>query len=1189
MKRLISHRFYRGRQLDFGCLFLASLFVIGVLTGAPSAQVVNTNIIHIFRGDGAYDFFGRSVSNAGDVNGDGYADSIAGGIGAGSGGIAKVFSGQDGSILYTFHGDSAGDGFGQSVSGAGDVNKDGFADLIVGADGADNNGSGSGSARVFSGKDGSVLYTFNGDSAGDYFGYSVAGAGDVNRDGFADLIVGAYRDDSNVYESGSARVFSGKDGSILYTFNGDMYRDHFGYSVAGAGDVNGDGFADLIVGASRDMYRPGSARVFSGKDGSVLYTFNGDSAGDLFGSSVAGPGDVNGDGFADLIVGAHWDDNNGSNAGSARVFSGKDGSVLYTFNGDSAGDSFGSSVAGAGDVNHDGWPDLIVGAPYDDDTFTDAGSARVFSGRDGSILFTCYGESDSDFFGVAVSSAGDVNRDCRDDILVGASWNDANGARSGSAYVFSGDPGPVAPGPCPSSGGDVLFTLYGPPGSKGFGMNVSHAGDVNGDGLGDLLVMASAYAYVFSGQDQALLYTLTPTTWGRGTRACSGAGDVNRDGFDDIVLGYFASNKGLGEVNIFSGKDGSLIRHHPGSGGNFGSAANAAGDVNNDGFADIIVGAPYDSSSGKGAGRVFVFSGMDGMTLHDIKGSSTAESLGWSVSGAGDVNGDGYADFIAGAIGAGSGGIAKVFSGQDGTVLHTLTTPSSLWTGFGYDVSGAGDVNDDGFDDVIVGAPYSRINGYSSGSVAVFSGQDGSILYEFHGDSTYDYFGWSVRGAGDVDGDGRPDLIVGAYGDDNNGSISGSARVFSGKDGSILVTYDGDSTGHRFGESVSGAGDVNGDGLADLVVGATQGGYARVFTVRTADPDLSTVAVNPSATVLGGVAEITVVPRVAGGELLGSGHDVVITTTLGTLLGSVEDHCDGSYPQRIQGTALGTALISATVDSVTLNSGATLTVFDPENFGKVVGVDGQSTPFGYASIQMAVDDVQARNLNAILIAPGSYDEVVFVKNATGLVIQPGSLEGTVTLRGIRMAKCANLSLQRLVIDAAGTGRPGIDLLPGAGNENRSIFVAGCEIRNTGTGAAGICVGNFASGVQIANCRIENCGGDGIHLKGAGGLHLIHACEIWSNQWNGIRIDRDQAGVTISVCCIKENGKKGHKSRSYGIFRERASGPYDPTDVTLELNVLKINHGVLVPSRSDKNVGNYDQIIDTTDEQYGYTP
>ena len=409
---------------------LLVFFLVSATVDSLSAQTITHVPLYTFHGDSEDDQFGWSVSGAGDVSGDGRADLIVGAFrDANNGrqsGSSRVLSGSDGSVLYNFDGDSENDLFGYSVSGAGDVNGDGMEDLIVGGFG--------GYARVLSGGDGSVLYNFNG-SAGDSFGESVSGAGDVNGDGTPDLIVGAPSAGNNGSASGSVSVFSGIDGSVLYNFDGDSTEHQFGRSVSGAGDVNGDGMADLIVGAPRagnnGLPFNGSARVLSGSDGSVLYNFNGDSAGDEFGVSVSGAGDVNGDGMADLIVGANLDDSNGVFSGSARVLSGSDGSVLYNFEGDSPLDFFGQSVSGAGDVNGDGIADLIVGAPG----FTSiSGSARVLSGSDGSVLYSFDGENAGDEFGSSVSSAGDVNGDGIDDFIVGARFGGANGG--GYARVF---------------------------------------------------------------------------------------------------------------------------------------------------------------------------------------------------------------------------------------------------------------------------------------------------------------------------------------------------------------------------------------------------------------------------------------------------------------------------------------------------------------------------------------------------------------------------------------------------------------------------------------------------------------------------------------------------------------------------------------------------------------------------------
>jgi hypothetical protein len=573
-------------------------------TASPVRAEITHGELYTFTGAAANDYFGVSVSGAGDVNNDGYADLIVGApyndAGGTNAGRAYVCSGQTGALLYTFTGEATGDVFGTSVSGAGDVNNDGYADLIVGAYYNSAGGPGAGRAYVYSGQTGALLYTFTGEAAGDRFGVSVSGAGDVNKDGYADLIVGAYANSAGGPGAGRAYVYSGQTGALLYTFTGAAAYDQFGISVSGAGDVNNDGYADLIVGAwynDAGGTSAGRAYVFSSQEicsYEELHTFTGAAANDYFGYSVSGAGDVNKDGYADLIVGAPFNNAGGFAAGRAYVYSGQNGALLYTFTGAAADDNFGSSVSGAGDVNKDGYADLIVGAPYNSAGGTHAGRAYVYSGQNGALLYTFTGEAVWDEFGYSVSGAGDVNKDGYADLIVGAPYNSAGGTRAGRVYVYSGQTG------------TLLYTFTGAADYDYFGWSVSGAGDVNKDGYADLIVGApynsaggtdAGRAYVYSGQTGALLYTFT------GAAA------------DD----------------------------------NFGSSVSGAGDVSKDGYADLIVGAPYNSAGGTDAGRAYVYSGQTGALLYTFTGEAADDNLGSSVSGAGDVNKDGYADLIVGA------------------------------------------------------------------------------------------------------------------------------------------------------------------------------------------------------------------------------------------------------------------------------------------------------------------------------------------------------------------------------------------------------------------------------------------------------------------------------------------------------------------------------------------------------------
>lgn len=402
---------------------LAHLIAIGSssaasLNGSASAQVLVPT--HTFLAGQFDSWFGFSVGAA-DVDDDGIADVLVGAYRASANsGRVRVYSGATGAEIYTFSGGTFGDLFGYSVSGIGDIDSDGHDDMIIGIPGADTNGLDSGTAVVLSGANSAALLTFHGSTPGENFGTAVANAGDVNNDGIADVIVGSMLADSNGSDSGSLRVYSGVTGALLYAIDGGSPGDNLGFTVAGAGDVNNDGFDDFIAGAPLDN-SAGTATIYSGATGAVLHSWQGGSPGVRFGHSVSGAGDTNADGFADVLVGAPFD---AAAAGSATLFSGADGSVLRVIAGASNAQS-GWSVRRAGNVDSDAVPDLIVGAPADSGG---AGSATVYSGASGAVIYRLTGDS-SDAFGSSVCGAGDLNNDGTDDVIIGAHFDGSGSVR----------------------------------------------------------------------------------------------------------------------------------------------------------------------------------------------------------------------------------------------------------------------------------------------------------------------------------------------------------------------------------------------------------------------------------------------------------------------------------------------------------------------------------------------------------------------------------------------------------------------------------------------------------------------------------------------------------------------------------------------------------------------------------------
>jgi len=411
--------------------------------------VVDYSLLYRIDGPDNYGGFGTAVSPAGDINGDGKIDFLIGAphviiSGKTDVGKAFIYSGADGvSILWQKDGASEDpkfnnyENYGFSLASLDDA-------FVVSAQWANHSTVEAGSVYVYSKSTGNLLYRLDGGSIEHHaFGSSVAAIGDLNGDGRQDFVVGSHNADP------SAEIFSGADGSRLLAITGDWY-SYFGFSVSSAGDVNHDGKPDFIVGAPGAMTETGSALVYSGADGSPLYKKIGTRGGQTLGWSVSGAGDLNGDSKADFIVGAGGTAGFGHNgSGEVHVYSGADGSqLLPALTGEDPDDySFGMAVKSIGDVNGDGKPDIIVGAPYRDRQFLDptgtirlapdkyeAGAVYIFSGADGSLLWKRYGDNEYDHFGAAIAVLGDINGNGKPDLMIGAP--SIYNRRNGSVYIF---------------------------------------------------------------------------------------------------------------------------------------------------------------------------------------------------------------------------------------------------------------------------------------------------------------------------------------------------------------------------------------------------------------------------------------------------------------------------------------------------------------------------------------------------------------------------------------------------------------------------------------------------------------------------------------------------------------------------------------------------------------------------------
>lgn len=436
----------------------------------------------------------------------------------------------------SFLGEDEGDRSGIKVAMAGDVNGDGYDDILIGADSDEEAGDTAGKAYLIFGKasgwDRDVNLSnadasFLGEDQGDMAGWAIAGAGDVNSDGFDDILIGAWRDEEVDTNAGQTYLIFGKSAGWARDVNlsnsdasflGELNGAYSGYSVDGCGDVNGDGFDDILIGARYDDeggFEFGQVYVIFGKtSGWAMDTslsssdasFWGEDSSDFAGMEVAGAGDVNGDGLDDILIGATGDEEGGgNNAGQTYLILGKTSGWAMdvslsnadaSFIGEDASDNSGVSIDGCGDVNGDGYDDFLIGANFDEEAGANAGQTYLILGKaSGWVMDVSLSNADASFLGedagdssgLSVAICGDVNSDGLHDILIGAGGDEDGGSGAGQTYLILGKQTGWSMDTSLSNS-DASF--WGEDSLDNSGWSVAGGGDVNSDGFDDLLIGA---------------------------------------------------------------------------------------------------------------------------------------------------------------------------------------------------------------------------------------------------------------------------------------------------------------------------------------------------------------------------------------------------------------------------------------------------------------------------------------------------------------------------------------------------------------------------------------------------------------------------------------------------------------------------------------------------------------------------
>jgi hypothetical protein len=829
----------------------------------------------------AYEYLGFSYGYAGDVNNDGYDDIVAGAFrydnGSTDEGMAFLYlgsaTGPSTTAAWTAESNQASSRFGFSICGTGDVNGDGYDDVVTGASLYDGGSTDEGRLYLYlgnsTGLNTTAAWTYEVNQSSAYLGENVSAAGDVNNDGFDDLLVGNDDYNSGAYtNSGRISVFYGSAAGLpavaSWTFVNNQTSAQLGISTSAA-DVNGDSYSDIIAGSL--MYDAGETnegRVYvfygsaSGLPATPSWTTESNIVNLSLGQAVSTAGDINNDGYDEIMASSTAKVLPGTslNVGAVYIYYGSETGLetvaTDTIYGEYDDDDFGFMLAGGGNMNNDDYDDILISS----DNFNLSGNARVylFNGSETGI-----NKESSWGYGIKVTNSytyprsialnGDINADGIDDLLIGDhSYSSSNGR----LLLFYG--GEIIPLIFPDFDEDIYQA------SCNFGYQVASTGDLNNDGFDDVMVAAPYFdngstdegkVFCFLGHISGLDTVYSSSAEGNQDYAYFGTaidniGDYNSDGYDDVIIGAPGFDHLLldeGKVYVYKGITTGIsylpVKTYVGgqTSANIGFSVSGVRDINNDTKVDIAYASPYYDDGLVDQGKLWIYtgtgSGFSSIPFFTKSGSQASSNFGWAISKYGDFNGDHFYDIMVSEPGFDNlylnAGKVSLFFG------NTLISPIPSWSfegdqaeaKLGYSLTSVNH-NDDIYDDILLSQPFYDNGQTDEGRVLLFNGNESVFpaIPSWINESNLAnaQYGFSMASAGDLNNDGYGDFAIGGIYNEFDKTDEGTVDLFYGTHyGAGMVknaVIKGGQTSSKFGYSTASAGDVNGDGNDELLIGA---------------------------------------------------------------------------------------------------------------------------------------------------------------------------------------------------------------------------------------------------------------------------------------------------------------------------------------------------------------------------------